>query len=103
MQQAALDRPIHSFCLERSFPDFFLLAWCKKAPPEAGFIRDYAAFVGRANLTSGKQPPDPKWSELAPLLATADRLGNVLLYRHQGFLHSRRQLRAAGLAAVELA
>ena len=104
MQQALLDTDVASFCLERSFPDYFLLAWCKKSPPDANFVRDYAAFVDSARLVARAPSQDnADWEPLGPLLSTADGLGHVLLYRHQGFLHNCRQLRAAGLAAVELA
>ena len=41
--------------------------------------------------------------QLQPLLKLADAVGDLLLYRHQGFLPNKRQLRSGGLAAIELA
>ena len=41
--------------------------------------------------------------QLAKLLKEADAIGDLLRYRHQGFLANKRQLRMGGLAAIELA
>ena len=37
------------------------------------------------------------------LVDGADAIGAVLVYRHQGFLPNKRQLRMGGLAALEMA
>ena len=37
------------------------------------------------------------------LVEGADAIGAVLVYRHQGFLPNKRQLRMGGLAALEMA
>ena len=37
------------------------------------------------------------------LVEAADAIGAVLVYRHQGFLPNKRQLRMGGLAAIEMA
>lgn len=41
--------------------------------------------------------------QVAQLVEAADAVGAVLVYRHQGFLRNKRQLRMGGLAALEMA
>lgn len=90
MLQASLDIPTCDFCLEQAFPDYFLLEWCKKAPPSPSFVRNYARFVATYRIVPRDPLPDPDWPQLEPLFRTADALGSVLLYRHQGFLSNPR-------------
>jgi len=48
-------------------------------------------------------PPLPDREQTARLLEAADRMGELLQNRHQGFLPNKRQQRMGGLAAIELA
>ena len=41
--------------------------------------------------------------QVRQLVDGADAIGAVLVYRHQGFLPNKRQLRMGGLAALEMA
>lgn len=40
--------------------------------------------------------------QVQQLVEAADSLGAVLVYRHQGFLPNKRQLRMGGLAVLEM-
>ena len=41
--------------------------------------------------------------QVQQLVDAADAVGAVIVYRHQGFLPNKRQLRMGGLAALEMA
>ena len=43
------------------------------------------------------------FSSITDVLQTADALGSLVSYRHPGFVENNRHIRAAGLAAIELA
>ena len=76
--------------------------WAKKAPPSQQLVGSYRP---QPKIPSEREdpPPRPDQEAEAKLVAAADALGALLLYCHQGFVSNRRQQRAGGLGAVELA
>jgi len=99
-----LDRNVRSFCVDRELPPLFKEAWCKKLPPSAELVSSYRGQPPlRGPAGAAKRPRGPPPAEVAALVGAADPLGRLIQYRHQGFLPNARQLRAAGLAALELA
>lgn len=99
-----LDESVRSFCLDADIGPEFKELWCKKAPPGPDFVAHYrlAMQPQHPNWAAPKPSPPPA-AQLAPLLAAADALGQLVQYSHQGFLPNVRQQRMAGLAAIEFA
>ncbi|CAD7702294.1 unnamed protein product, partial [Ostreobium quekettii] len=97
-----LDTPVDSFCPDVELNPIFKELWCKKLGPSQELIASYA--MQRTVIEDPvPMPARPTAKELAPLLSAADLVGSLLQNDYQGFLPNRRQQRAAGLAALELA
>ena len=98
------DRPVADFCLDADLDAEFKESWCKKGPVSDALLRSYRRQPPLPPPHAvAPPPPAPAPEELAPLTAAADVIGAQLQNRHQGFLPNRRQQRAAGYAAIELA
>ncbi|KAL3145349.1 hypothetical protein ABBQ38_001606 [Trebouxia sp. C0009 RCD-2024] len=96
-----LDDPVTAFCLDKDLHPIFKEQWCKKAPPTHEMIVRYVMQPPFPSEPSTVAPADQK--QVRQLVDGADAIGAVLVYRHQGFLPNKRQLRMGGLATLEMA
>ncbi|KAL3144958.1 hypothetical protein ABBQ32_003464 [Trebouxia sp. C0010 RCD-2024] len=96
-----LDDPVTAFCLDKDLHPIFKEQWCKKAPPTHEMIVRYVMQPPFPSEPSTAAPADQK--QVQQLVDGADAIGAVLVYRHQGFLPNKRQLRMGGLATLEMA
>ena len=78
MLHGCLGHQAGEFCLERSFPDYFLLAWCKKAPPDGDFVSRYGRFVSNTRLVPTGREGGVEWGEVEGLMRLADSVGGLL-------------------------
>ncbi|CAD7704338.1 unnamed protein product [Ostreobium quekettii] len=97
-----LDIPVDTFCPDIELNPIFKELWCKKLGPSQELIGSYA-MQPTAIEDPSPMPPRQTAKELSPLLSAADLVGSLLQNDYQGFLPNKRQQRAAGCAALELA
>lgn len=108
-----MDAGVQTYCLDRDLHPKLKEGLCKKSAPNAATQRLLTAAERPAIKKFEAIDADKEGRGLAALLggdagvrglvAFADQIGALMLYRHQGFPNSARQLRAGGLGAVALA